>query len=44
MPQSKRSKSKLIKKELLAKQEKIVELAKMAWAKTLEKFIERLSM
>ncbi len=38
MPQSKRSKSKLIKKELVAKQEKIIELAKITWAKTLEEF------
>jgi len=35
MPQSKRSKSKRIKKELVAKQEKIIELAKIAWGKTL---------
>lgn len=38
MPQSKRSKSKLIKKELVAKQEKIIELAKIAFNKALAEF------
>ncbi|MFX1410615.1 MAG: hypothetical protein ACFFA6_09695 [Promethearchaeota archaeon] len=38
MPKSKHSKTKLIKKELIAKEEKIVELAKIAWSKALAEF------